>query len=267
MEEAAEAVLAVVNQRMAGRIRLISIEQGLDPREFAMVAFGGAGPMHGAALIREVGIRTELVPPYPGVLCAMGCALADIRYDYSQTLEQRLDRLEIGALHGIIARQRAEGEEQVHRSEARLARLAVSHFADMAYFGQIHSLRVPIQPEWDGPRLAAAFVEEYRKEFGNTLGDLPVVVVNVRTRVLGIRATATRRPPQSPRRASAAPIRRRPVYFGGWVEAGIYARGDLGPGASFDGPAIVEQDDCTTVVEPGMSVRVDAAGNLLVEMK
>jgi N-methylhydantoinase A len=93
LEQTAEAVLAVVNQRMAGRMRLMSIERGLDPRDFALVAFGGAGPLHGGALIREVGVSTMLVPLYPGVLCALGCVYADLRYDLSQTIEKRTDRL------------------------------------------------------------------------------------------------------------------------------------------------------------------------------
>jgi N-methylhydantoinase A len=267
MEQAAEAVLAVVNQRMAGRIRLISIEQGLDPRDFAMVAFGGAGPMHGAALIREVGIRTELVPPYPGVLCAMGCAIADIRYDLTQTLEQRLERVDIAELQAILRRQRAEGEVQVRRSEAPYDSLRVVHFADMAYLGQIHALRVPIEAGWNAEELGRAFVQTYGAEFGNTLGDIPVVMVNVRTTVFGVRARHAREKIANPRPASAKPLKRRPVYFGGWTDAAVYLRGALSPGMAFEGPAIVEQDDATTVIEPGMAARVDGGGNLLVEMK
>jgi N-methylhydantoinase A len=266
-EQAAEAVLAVVNQRMAGRIRLISIEQGLDPRDFAMVAFGGAGPMHGAALIREVGIKTELVPPYPGVLCAMGCAIADIRYDLTQTLEQRLERVDIAELQAILRRQRAEGEVQVRRSEAPYDSLRVVHFADMAYLGQIHALRVPIEAGWDAEALSRAFVQTYRGEFGNTLGDIPVVMVNVRTTVFGVRARRARERIANPRLARAKPLKRRPVYFGGWTDAAVYLRGELAPGMEFEGPAIVEQDDATTVIEPGMAARVDGGGNLLVEIK
>ena len=86
IEATAEAILAIVNQNMAGRTRLLSIERGYDPRDFALVIFGGAGPLHGAAIIREVGIRTMIVPPAPGVLCAMGCVVADVRYDVSRTL-------------------------------------------------------------------------------------------------------------------------------------------------------------------------------------
>jgi N-methylhydantoinase A len=267
VEAAAEAVLAVVNLRMAGRIRLISIEQGLDPREFAMVAFGGAGPMHGAALIREVGIRTELVPPYPGVLCAMGCAIADIRYDYSQTFEQRLDRADVEQIHAVLKRQRAEGEAQLRKADAPHSSVEVAHFADMAYAGQIHALRVPIEAGWNAQQLTNAFVAQYRNEFGNALENIPAVVVNLRTRVVGTRGGMARRAARDVQGGVARPIKRRPVYFGGWHEAAIYARSDLLPGMQFDGPAIVEQDDTTTVVEPGMVTRVDAYGNLLVEVK
>jgi N-methylhydantoinase A len=267
VEEAAEAVLAVVNLRMAGRIRLISIEQGLDPRDFAMVAFGGAGPMHGAALIREVGIKTELVPPYPGVLCAMGCAIADIRYDYSQTYEQRLDRADIAGIHDVLERQRSQGEQQLRDADAPHRSVEVTHFADMAYAGQIHSLRVRIEPDWSAEQMQQAFVEAYKAEFGNTLQGIPAVVVNLRTRVVGTRGGLARKVAHGTTATAPRPQKRRPVYFGGWHDAAIYAREDLLPGMSFEGPAIVEQSDCTTVVEPGMVTRVDAAGNLLVEMQ
>jgi N-methylhydantoinase A len=186
-------VLAVVNLRMAGRIRLMSIEQGLDPRDFALVAFGGAGPMHGAALIREIGIKTELVPPYPGVLCAMGCAIADIRYDYSQTFEQRLDRADMKAIHEVFARQRVEGEAQLRKGDAPHTSVEVAHFADMAYAGQIHALRVRVEPDWDASRIREAFGAAYRAEFGNELENIGVVVVNLRTRVLGRRGGMARR--------------------------------------------------------------------------
>ena len=267
VEPAAEAVLVVVNLRMAGRIRLISIEQGLDPREFAMVAFGGAGPMHGAALIREVGIRTELVPPYPGVLCAMGCAIADIRYDYSQTFERRLDRADVGEIHEVLKRQRAQGEAQLQKADAPHSSVQVTHYADMAYAGQIHALRVPIEAAWNAEQLTDAFVAQYRSEFGNTLENISAVVVNLRTRVVGTRGGLVRRGAREFRSGTPRPIKRRPVYFGGWHDAAIYSREDMIPGMQFEGPAIVEQNDTTTVVEPGMKTRVDVYGNLLVEVK
>jgi N-methylhydantoinase A len=267
VEEAAEAILAVVNQRMAGRIRLLSIERGLDPRDFAMVAFGGAGPVHGGALIREVGIGTMLVPLYPGVLCALGCAIADLRYDASQTVEKRLDALGQDELKGIFERQRAEGEARLRESAIAVAEIECSHVADMAYLGQIHSLQVPVEPGWTPERMAEAFFERYRQEFGNTLGDIPVVVVNARTTSTGLR----RWDPPTMERAAAAeapvPIATRPVYFGGWHETPIYSRDDLAPGHRLTGPAVVEQSDTTTVIEPGMDLEVGSGGDLLVRVK
>ena len=95
IEATAEAILTIINQRMAGRTRLLSVEQGHDPRDFALVVFGGAGPLHGAAIMREVGIRTMLIPPHPGVLCALGCAIADVQHDLSRTIEQAVSRLDV----------------------------------------------------------------------------------------------------------------------------------------------------------------------------
>ena len=267
LEATAEAILAVVNQRMAGRIRLMSIERGLDPRDFALVAFGGAGPLHCGALMREVGGSTMLVPLYPGVLCALGCVYADLRYDISQTLEKRIDRLEPGELATIVARQRAQGEKQVADSGIPVDVRTVTHAADMAYAGQIHALRVSIDPGWDTERLEQAFFDVYQATFGNTLKNMPVMIVNLRTVAVGKRNSAPL--PGSDASASGIPrvSARRQVHFNGWHDTPIYERADLAPGMRFDGPAIVEQSDTTTVVEPGMDVKVDAKGNLLVKVK
>ena len=267
LEHAAEAILAVVNQRMAGRIRLMSIERGLDPRDFALVAFGGAGPLHGGALIREVGISTMLVPLYPGVLCALGCVYADLRYDISQTLEKRLDKLGAGELVEIIERQREQGQAQIDGSEVPVDVTTITHAADMAYAGQIHSLRVMIDASWSTQRLEQAFNDVYRETFGNTLVGMPVVIVNLRTIAVGRRSSAAL--PLSSSKATGNPkaASRRPVHFNAWYDTPVYLRGDLAPGMSFNGPAIVEQSDTTTVVEPDMHVTVDPKGNLLVKVK
>jgi N-methylhydantoinase A len=264
LEEAAEAILAVVNQRMAGRIRLLSIERGLDPRDFALVAFGGAGPLHGGALVREVGVGTMLVPEYPGVLCAMGCAIADFRYDFSQTLEQRLDLIPPSQIAAVLEDQQQEGASKLRSHGLLDAEISTAHVADMSYAGQIHSLRVPIELGWPADRLRDAFVDMYRQEFGNTLGDVPVMAVNLRTIATGSRRVASAA--VSSKRASGPPEprSRRPVYVGGWHDTPIYRREDLVPGHGFAGPAVIEQTDTTTLVEPGLSVAVDAAGNLLV---
>ncbi len=266
IEDTAEAILSVVNQTMAGRTRLLSIDCGHDPRDFALVIFGGAGPLHGAALIREVGIRTMLVPPSPGVLCAMGCVIADVRYDLSRTIERRPQDIGAETIAAILGEQRRDGEAKLAASEARVRDVTVTHVADMAYLGQIHALRVTIKPGWSVARIVTAFHDAYAKEYGNTLGDIPTTVVSLKTVVQGMRDQARRTFDEPGIKATPAPASTRPAYFGGWVETPIHRRDSLRPGMAFDGPAIVEQSDTTTVIEPGMRARVDAYGNLLVEV-
>ena len=266
IEQTAEAILTIVNQNMAGRTRLLSIERGYDPRDFALVIFGGAGPLHGAALIREVGIGTMLVPPSPGVLCAMGCVIADVRYDLSRTIEQRAEALGEAAIAEILAEQRRDGEARLTASEAKVRQVVVTHAADMSYQGQIHPLRVTIEAGWDIARIVSAFQAAYRAEYGNDLGDIPAVIVSLRTVVQGVRDHGRRVLPKPAERPAPSPSATRPVYFGGWHDTPIYRRDMLLPGMVLSGPAIVEQPDTTTVIEPGMRARVDAYGNLLVEV-
>jgi N-methylhydantoinase A len=265
IEATAEAILAVVNQRMAGRIRLLSIERGHDPRDFALVAFGGAGPLHGAALMQEVGIGAMLVPPYPGVLCAMGCAAANVRYDYSRTVERVIGEIDPDSLRQIMREQRADGEAQVRAGSAPIDTVAATHAIDMAYLGQIHALRVAVESDWSRDQMVAAFNEAYRAEFGNTLGGIPVMVINVRTTVEGRRRRAARRANGAVSSAAAVPHTRRQAHFGQWLDTPIYRRADLATGMTVVGPAIVEQADTTTVVEPGMRLTVDRFHNLIVE--
>jgi len=266
VEETATAILTIVNQRMAGRTRLLSVEQGHDPRDFALVVFGGAGPLHGAAIMREVGIRTMLLPPNPGVLCALGCAMADLRYDLSLTVERPVAELDPEWVGQTLRDQRADGEARLKGSDAPIDHLHVTHAAEMSYAGQIHALRVTIEANWSMAQMVAAFHDTYRREYGNTLGDIPVVIVSLKTAVSGVRAQPVSTPAQTADAGKARATGMRPVYFEGWRDTPIYDRPTLLPGQSFSGPAIIEQADTTTVIEPGMVARVDGFGNILVEM-
>ncbi len=266
VEATAEAILTIVNQRMAGRTRLLSVEQGHDPRDFVLVAFGGAGPLHGAAIMREVGVRTMLIPPHPGVLCALGCAIADIRFDLSQTLEARVAALDAGRVADILHGQARDARDALLAGETPVQQIIVSHVAEMSYAGQIHTLRVPVEAEWPPTRMAEAFADVYRREYGNTLGDLPTVIVSLKTAVRGVRAGPQRREAKAATPSTATPASCRPVYFSGWIETPIYDRQRLRSGETFHGPAIVEQADTTSVIEPGMTARIDSFDNILVEM-
>jgi N-methylhydantoinase A len=266
VEATAEAILTIVNHRMAGRTRLLSVEQGHDPRDFVLVAFGGAGPLHGAAIMREVGVRTMLIPSHPGVLCALGCALGDLRYDQSQTIERPAAALTDGFVRDVLAAQRAEGLARLERSGTALATSEISHAAEMAYAGQIHTLRVPIEAGWSLGEIVAAFEDTYRKEYGNTLAGIPAVVAGLKTVARGVRSGAPSVATAAGTERPATAVGTRRVHFGTWMETPIYDRARLEPGMVFDGPAIVEQADTTSVVEPGMRARIDARHNILVEV-
>jgi N-methylhydantoinase A len=264
-EETAQAIITVVNHTMAGRTRLLSVEQGFDPRDFAFVSFGGAGPLHGAAIMREVGISRMLVPPEPGVLCATGCCSADIRHDLSQTIERPLNDLPAADLNAALDTLRKAGEARMAESGASLGETQVSHTADMCYFGQIHNLRVPIERGWEPSRLAAAFEAAYRAEFGNTMANIPIILISVQGMAAASPPGRITRQAQDVSKRPAEISTRRPIYFHGWHDTAVYRREALLPGMHFGGPAVVEQGDATTIIEPSMQVRVDGFGNLLVE--
>jgi len=264
VEETAEAILTVVNHIMARRTRLLSVEQGHDPRDFCLVAFGGAGPLHGCAIMREVGIRSMLLPPHPGVLCALGCAVADLRCDFAQTVETPTGQVDEAMLREVLARQKADGEAQLAASGAALVSVETRHAAEMSYLGQIHSLRVPIEAGWPMARIVAAFEDAYRAEYGNTL-DVPTVLVGLKTAVEGRRAAPDAAPPRPATDAAPVPRAHRRVHFGRWLDVPIYDRAALAPGMRLDGPAILEQPDTTCVIEPGCTARIDPRGNVIVE--
>lgn len=266
IEDTAEAILTIVNQNMAGRTRLLSIERGYDPRDFALVIFGGAGPLHGAAIVREVGIKTMIVPPAPGVLCAMGCVVADVRYDVSRTIARPTADIPADDLAATLREQEAEGREKLKVSAVAVKSALVRHFAEMAYKGQIHTLRVPIEEGWDAARIDAAFDTAYRAEYGNTLGDIPTTIVSLRTVVEGHREHEKRNRPEPPPHPAPEPHARRQVHFGTWWDTAVYKRDTLHPGAVVEGPCIVEQPDTTIIIEPGMTGRIDAYDNILVEV-
>ena len=263
LESCAEAILALATQNMAGRTRLLSIEQGLDPRDFAFVCFGGAGPLHGAAIMREVGVPVMIIPPQPGVLCAQGCTMADIRYDAVQSFEKPLGQFEPGELDRCMLEQRQSMSESLE--EYGVGSASFVHLAQMSYTGQIHSLAVALEPGMAHAEIGSTFEKIYSTEFGSTLDGIEPMIVNLQTAVLAPPLAEVKAKVVATDDKLAAASGTRPVYFGGWRETPIYSRASLAPGAYFDGPAIVEQLDCTCVIEPAMTARVDSVGNIIVE--
>ena len=268
---AAAAIVRVANDRMAGAIRMVSLARGHDPRDFALFAFGGAGPLHAAALAKELGIPKVLIPARPGLTNALGCVVADLRHDFVATINEPLETLAEDRIAQIFARQVASGRALLARENVAVERVVTLHRADMQFQGQSHILPVAIpSTAITVDALRAAFASAYWKRFGVELPEIRPVLVNLHTAVIGqrkavsLRAIATSTP-----KATLAEARRttRPVWFdAGWLDTPVYVRDHLPFDARFAGPAIVEQLDCTTVVEPGNRVEIDAIGNLIVTL-
>ncbi|MFL6663587.1 MAG: hydantoinase/oxoprolinase family protein [Rhizobacter sp.] len=268
---AAAAIIRVANDKMAGAIRMVSLSRGHDPRDFALFAFGGAGPLHAVALARELGIPQVLIPARPGLTNALGCVVADLRHDFVATVNQPLAALREGQVAAVLASQVAAGRERIAREDVAIERIVTLHRADMQFQGQSHILPVALEAATVTlPELQALFETTYWRRFGVELPEIRPVLVNLHTAVIGKRrgvrladiAAATPKPTLVEAQRTT-----RPVWFeGSWIETPVYRRQNLPVGACFEGPAILEQADCTTVVEPGNRVRVDSIGNLIVSV-
>lgn len=278
--DAARGILSVVQTNMLGAIRVVSVRRGYDPRDYTMVAFGGAGPLHAAALARDLGIGRVLVPPAPGILCALGLLVEPLRLDLVRTRVTLLDgpgaEGAAGTL-GLADLDRGFGELEreacawLDRERVAPGRRRVARAFDMRYLGQNFELRVAEPPgaRGDVGALKRAFFREHERVYGYFAEDEPVQIVN-------LRLTATGEPERlalpllaaAPRpEADAARIGERAVWFdetAGFTPTPIYRRERLLAGHRLPGPAIVEQMDSTTVVLPGQAAIVDEHGNLVV---
>jgi len=267
---AAEAVIRMANAKMAGAIRMVSLSLGADPRDFALFAFGGAGPLHAAALARELGVPRVLVPARPGLTNALGCVVADLRHDFVQTVNLPLETADMGLLHEIFARHVAEGEEALSRETIALDEIRRSFRVDMQFLGQSHVVRVPLpDPTPDRAGLRKAFEAVYWNRFKVELATIQARIVNMNTSVIGVR------PPvdlaglidAAGRQAEAVPTARRRVIFEGQAhDTPIYWRDTLPADVSLSGPAIIEQLDTTILIPPGDRVTGGADGNLTIHV-
>jgi len=269
-DEAAAAILRVANDRMAGAIRMVSLGRGHDPRDFALFAFGGAGPLHACALARELAIPRVLVPPRPGVTNAIGCVVADLRHDYVRSVNRPLAEVDMAEAAAILAEQFEQGRRTVEREAVAVEEVVAVRTAEMQFQGQSHMLFVPLAgAEIEREALQSAFEETYFARFQLRLPEIRAVLVSLRTAVIGRRKAVDLAglldPRERARDLAGALAGRRPVWFeDGWRETPVYIRERLPFGARFEGPAILQQLDCTTVVEPACAAEVDAAGNLIL---
>lgn len=268
--EAATAILRVANDKMAGALRLTLLSRGYDPRDFALFPFGGAGPLHASVLARELGIPKMIVPARPGMTNALGCVVADLRQDSVTTVNAHLAKTDSASLQAIAQQQSAEGQAILARESAEIVRFSDIHTLYLQYEGQTHRLPIKIAPrDFEIAKIRHAFELAYSQRFGIAVPEGNPVVVTLHTAVIGHRKKidlkSLSHSRQSPSSSSLSSSRR--VWFDqGWCDTPIYRRDHLGIGATLQGPAIVEQLDCTIVIEPGQDVRVDDFGNLIVEL-
>jgi len=271
---AAEAIIRVANSRMAGAIRLVSIERGHNPGDFAAMPFGGGGALHAGALIKDVGLKSALVPRYPGVTSALGCTIADMRHDFVQTLNSLLDELDLDQLASQFVFLAGQGGVLLDDAGMNFVGRETLFELDMSYLGQTHTVDVPLSLSEgfniDRDQISAAFEARYKSVFGNPLSGIPMRVLNLRVSVIGVRPHFDLHllAPDDEGSIGAAMRGTRPVWVdGGWTEATIYERLHLPVGAEIKGPALLEQPDTTIFVEPDLAGKVDEFGNLVISRK
>ena len=265
--DAAAAVLAVAGNQLASAIRLVSIEQGHDPRDFVLFAFGGAGPLHAVELARELGIPKVLVPRFPGITSALGCLLSNLRHDYVHSLWRPLAEIDPLDADAILAEQADRGRRAIASDAVPIEGIKVIHEADLMYRGQSHVFRVPVQsPAFTIDDVNAVFAEHYAKRFEIGLSEMTPVLASLRTTVVGQRADVDLAMFGGGETEATRETRRQVYFDGDWLDTPVVARQSLSTGATIDGPVIIEQPDTTCVINPGARATVDSAGNLLIDL-
>ena len=272
VEEAAAGIIRIANSNMERAVRVSSAERGFDPRDITLVAFGGAGPLHAAALAKAAGIRAVLVPEAPGVFSAIGLVMADIRHDFVQTQMMKDNEISAKKLGHLYEQLEVQGREALSRDGVPEDQRVLQRTADFRYVGQAYEVNVPVPDGMlDADAVASviqAFHNLHLQHYAHSRPDGRVEFVNGRVVAIGLTSAPPMRA-QPEQNTAVEPKETRPVYFeeaSGYVDTQVFERGDLSPGAAVTGPAIVEQVDTTTVVHPGQSISVDGFRNLIISV-
>ncbi len=265
-EGAADAAIRVVDLNMAGTIRKIVLGRGLDARNFVLIPFGGAGPLHACSIAENLRISRVLIPNWPGVTSALGCVLADIRYDDTWTLHERLTQLDASRVRALFQTMVDRVMAVLREDGVAEDKITLRYEAALQYEGQTHRVIVPL-PSSDitVDDLAKAYLNEYRLRYGVTVDDVPIRLVNLRLRATAPRGIDVKIAGKKGSSSNANGVSRAPMFFGGrWHDAAIYDRASLGEGVVVAGPARISQSDTTTLVAPGWTAKVDGRGNLAI---
>jgi N-methylhydantoinase A len=269
-EDTAEGIIRIIDVKMAEAIKAISTMRGHDLRDFMLLAFGGAGPVHACRIARDLGMAGVIVPLYPGVYSAIGLVMSDVKHDYIQSRMTALSEINPQDLSGMFEKLAAQAAEDLRADGFAADTIRIQRALDMRYAGQGYEITIPCEPETmtaEGLKtLRKSFDEVHKGMFGHSAPEEPVEIVSYRVRGIGMVP-----PVEMPRFAKAGTTlndalrETRKVRFDGkTVDCPIYQREKLDVGLTFSGPAVLDQFDCTTVICPGQKVRVDEWKNLIV---
>jgi N-methylhydantoinase A len=272
-EDAAEGIIRLVNATMTGALKVVSVERGYDPKDFTLVAFGGAGPLHGIELGRALGCRTVMIPRYPGLLCALGLLATDLQYDYARTALQRGPNYDLTVMNGIWQQLEAEADHELAREGVPRQRRRVIRRLDMRYAKQGFELTLDAPAgaldSVGADRLVEQFHSLHQQLYTFADRDTVVEVVTLRLRIIGLVDKIALPEIASAAGSQAAPFERRAIRLDGraHAEAPVYRREALLAGHRVQGPAIIDQLDTTSLVFPDQSAEVDRYGNLIVSLR
>jgi N-methylhydantoinase A len=273
--QAASGIVEIANAHMMGAMRLISVQRGYDPRDFVLVAFGGAGPLHANALARELGIPTVLIPPSPGIASALGMLMTDLTHEFVATRRQLLATLEPAMLVALFGDYEAQGDDRLAHEGIAPTQRRLVRTLDLRYRGQSHELTVTVPAgnltSQDLERIQEQFHEAHARAYGYAAREDPVELVNVRLTAVGVSPKPRLKAlPPGTGDFREAVKGHRPVWFSetsGFVPCPIVDRYGLRWGDQVPGPAVIEELDSTTVVHPNYEALVDQHGNLLLRRR
>lgn len=270
--EAAAGILDIVNNNMVGALKVVSVEKGYDPGEFALIAFGGAGPMHASELSRQLGTKTVVIPALPGILCAVGLLATDLQYDYVRTCLQRAPEYDLELMRRVFGELSTLAQQGLNEEGVSEAQRRLDWLADVRYAKQGYEITVQFPTGDVNAETVSLLVEDFhqRHEQLYTFCDreAAVEIVNLRIKATGIVDKLELSTVGSCNGTDAKSRFTREVYFSdrGFQTTPVYAREDLLAGHTLKGPAIVDQLDTTTVVFPREIARVDAQGAIFIEI-
>ena len=271
MVDAAYSIIKVANANMCDALRLISVTKGYDPRDFALVAFGGAGPLHAAYVARDLEIPTVIVPRYPGVHAALGCLLVDVRHDLFRTYLASSKDADLGSIEKEFGRLEAEAEAILEKEGMTGENAKIIRYMDLRYIGQWRSLTVEVpKPIKTLNHALEIFHTEHEREYSWSNAEQVVEIYGLRVAAIGKVAKPGFIRDESPSEDELKPKETRSVFFemaGGFRDTPVYVRKDLPVGTILTGPAIVEQLDTTTVIPTNVKARVDEYLNIIMDIR